>query len=995
MVQDKEQEQDQETINKQQSSNGKLFKGHSLVLEFSDDDASDSGSDNNSDLSRDEDESDVDTDNEYEEDLMYYERAVREIAKGDSYQCMICTVEMDHTCKMYACRHCYRVFDYDCIREWALKSTQKTVDKTWKCPNCYHSSKKVPLKDRPTCWCGKVVNPDPNPLDPNSCGQTCNANICPHKCLKQCHLGSHPECTQLLKITCRCGRETKDIYCHESRRQKSIFHCDQECGLTLPCGIHKCRRKCHSGLCGSCPELLIDENVSGKIKCYCGLHSLKEMNCKDVAFPSSGKISRNQEDKEWVGIFDCKEMRSVSYTCNEHVFVEGCIAPPTLPSTVVCPFSPNLLKTCPCGKTALQDMDCERTKCTDPIPTCDNVCNKILKCGKHRCPFTCHTGKCMDPCIQIDKMDCACERRTFLVPCQFKGKPVCKFKCESLMSCRRHRCMEYCCSGRPYAERRKKTILRSSDRNDETLVEAEHVCLKDCNLKLSCGIHTCQRKCHPGPCPPCLESDSNDLVCPCGKTVIPAPVRCGTTLPPCKYPCIKVIRGESDCGHKPMPHSCHSLDQPCPVCTAPVFKPCKCGKKDKVRTMCFQEDVSCGLPCGLPLKDCYHKCQKRCHLPGECQNTCIQICNAKRSNCSHGCTQRCHKNAPCPDIPCTVPVTVVCDCGRRKLVKPCSSTSTIDSVTITSHLECDEECMLLLRRMELKAAFGIVNGLGDDKTSVAIERIQNRISVAKAYEELELPFVEAVLTVYAKQPKWCSQIEGILNKFMDEKLKSSLHFKHMKAPQRSFVHNLADAYKIYSESQDPEPVRSVFVKKLTNGTSSKPILTLEEALPLYESFKEVQKEKKKQEYEARTHKTLINVEAETQTQQSATKYNGFLIKNLVKGTTEEDLERIFGESLKPTLVKDPQYLVMDESHHGFICPADYAEISINVERDMEQLIGFFDSLCKEHFIGDIVELCNIDEALLQENVDLEDSEEEKLTSPEVENDSDIHDSPKN
>ncbi|CAI5104801.1 BBT_HP_G0131780.mRNA.1.CDS.1 [Saccharomyces cerevisiae] len=80
----------------------------------------------------------------------------------------------------------------------------------------------------------------------------------------------------------------------------------------------------------------------------------------------------------------------------------------------------------------------------------------------------------------------------------------------------------------PSAIRRKKNLFRTQDLLDESLVEAKHICLKPCNLTLSCGIHKCQRKCHPGKCPPCLESDSNDLVCPCGKTVVPAPVRCGT-----------------------------------------------------------------------------------------------------------------------------------------------------------------------------------------------------------------------------------------------------------------------------------------------------------------------------------------------------------------------------------------------------------------------------------------------------------------------------------
>ncbi|CAI7328001.1 BEM_collapsed_G0048420.mRNA.1.CDS.1 [Saccharomyces cerevisiae] len=171
------------------------------------------------------------------------------------------------------------------------------------------------------------------------------------------------------------------------------------------------------------------------------------------------------------------------------------------------------------------------------------------------------------------------------------------------MSCRRHRCIDRCCSGEGHR--------RTQDLLDESLVEAKHICLKPCNLTLSCGIHKCQRKCHPGKCPPCLESDSNDLVCPCGKTVVPAPVRCGTKLPTCNHPCIKVVRGESTCVinqcHIPViPWMCHARHV-----RKPYLNLVNVGKKTKVRTVCFQTDVSCGIKCGIPLSYCYHTCQKK------------------------------------------------------------------------------------------------------------------------------------------------------------------------------------------------------------------------------------------------------------------------------------------------------------------------------------------------------------------------------------------------
>lgn len=943
----------------------------SLILEFSDDEMSSTEEEDNDGTHSDD-------------DLAYYERAIQEIARGDTYTCMICTVEMDYNCQMYACKHCYRVFDYDCIREWAVKSTQKTVDKIWKCPNCYHTSKKVPTNNRATCWCGKVVNPEPNPLNPNSCGQTCDYNTCVHGCSKICHLGPHPECTRTITLKCNCGKHTKDIFCYQrkSLKGKRSYQCNEPCGLLLACGIHKCQKKCHSGLCGTCPETLVatqKDDGTTNIKCYCGLHSVEKIKCKDVKICSTTKASKDRNGNKWIGVYSCGEMRSVEYRCHKHSFVEDCSGPPTISGSKKCPFSPELLNTCPCGRTELSALAEPRTACTDPIPHCEARCDKPLKCGKHRCPYTCHDGECMDPCIQIDKVFCSCHQTKYLVPCQFRDEPHCNTKCESLMSCRRHRCVERCCPGRPLAEKRKKTLFRSSDINDETLVEAQHVCLKDCNLMLSCGIHQCQRKCHPGKCPPCLESDSNDLVCPCGKTIVPAPVRCGTKLPPCPFPCIKVIQGEYPCGHKPMPHTCHPLSQPCPPCTATVFKPCKCGKKQKVRAVCFQNDVSCGQVCGKQLDNCHHNCQKTCHLPGQCQTKCKQVCNLIREHCGHRCISPCHGKTPCPDFPCTTLVKINCRCGRQEESIVCGANSNNETSAKTAILECNEDCEVLKRHIQLKEAFGISEEKKKDHDEEA-EKLGQLVQVANTFEELELPFVESTLVVYGKQERWCSQIEEILNNLVDDNSRHSLHFKPMKAPQRNFIHELAKAYNMYAESQDRDPKRSVFVKKNEDGSTTKPVLSLADVFPIYETFKDIQKEKKTKEFLARTTARLVNIRIEDDdgSEQFTPKYNGFLIKNLSVGTDEADLERLFGQYIKPTLIKSPQYEILPGTQTALIYPESYEAISENVERDLEMLVGHFDHMCKEEIVADSVELCSVEEYLPTQRLETPDIQESSV-----------------
>lgn len=47
-----------------------------------------------------------------------------------------------------------------------------------------------------------------------------------------------------------------------------------------------------------------------------------------------------------------------------------------------CETLPEVVTSCPCGATPLTDLSTEiRTSCTDPIPTCGQICNKPLGCG--------------------------------------------------------------------------------------------------------------------------------------------------------------------------------------------------------------------------------------------------------------------------------------------------------------------------------------------------------------------------------------------------------------------------------------------------------------------------------------------------------------------------------------------------------------------------------------------------------------------------------------
>lgn len=885
-------------------------------------------------------------DSNSETDIPYYERTVKEILVGGLYSCMICTIEMDNTCRMYACPSCYRVFDYDCIAEWASKSINKSVEKIWKCPNCYLVNRKIPIKNGNTCWCGKVLNPELNRFDPNSCGQTCNAPSCIHGCSKPCHLGPHPECMVMTTLKCLCGKQSKEVYCYQRNLYKDGFQCESICGLTMPDGIHKCSRKCHSGLCGECMEI-----IQGEIKCYCGLKTMKELVCKDIRI--TGR-SLNKRGKSWIGVFSCDKTRKLKYSCGFHSFVESCKAPPSIDHQVQCPFSPKVLRNCPCGKTSLKLLGMSRDKCTDIIPKCDELCGKQLSCGKHTCPFTCHDGDCMDPCTITEKTLCSCNTKIFLTPCQFGQEPQCNTKCESLMSCRRHRCVQKCCPGKPLSQKREKQRHSTQDAIDGSLIEAQHICLKQCNRKLTCGVHYCQKVCHIGKCGPCLESDSNDLFCTCRKTIISAPVRCGTQLPQCKYPCIKTLEKDVICGHKQIPHKCHPLNEKCPLCTVTVFKQCKCGKEKNVRTLCFQRDISCGKICGRSLDKCSHACQKICHIEGYCETDCKQVCGKRKKSCNHTCIVKCHPNIPCPEILCEFQVKVFCKCGRKESLKICGAHDDVLSSTEREQLECDEVCVKLKRHHMLAYTFGIQQTLKQPTVDLECLRLSEK------FDDLHLPFSEETLAMYKKQPAWCTEIETVFNELINNQSKSSFHFKPMKPVKRRFIHQLAAAYLLYSESQDSEPKRSVFIKK--NSDSFIPIMSLIDSLPLYKSFKEMETKKKLDLYEKSTTKVLINIKPnDPEHKPSNIKKNAFLIKSLSPNMTVDDLCTLFGGYLRHSLLKNPQYYL----HNGdaFIYPENYLFINNNVENDMSRIVNYFDSICQEKNIGKYISLCKLDQDL--------------------------------
>ncbi|KAJ1438677.1 Zinc finger, NF-X1-type [Sesbania bispinosa] len=648
------------------------------------------------------------------------------LLKG-AVECMICYDMVRRSAPIWSCTSCYSIFHLSCIKKWARAPTsvdlsaEKNQGFNWRCPGCQSVQLTSSKEIRYVCFCGKRLDPPSDLyLTPHSCGEPCGKplerevlviggskdDLCPHVCVLQCHPGPCPPCKAFAPPRlCPCGKKTITTRCSD---RQSVLTCGQCCDKLLECGRHCCERICHVGPCDCCHVLV---NAS----CFCN-KSTEVILCGDMAV----KGELNAEG----GVYSCGSNCGKKLSCGNHICREICHPG----NCGECEFLPSRVKTCCCGKTRLEE---ERQSCLDAIPTCSQVCGKLLHCGTHTCKETCHVGEC-PPCLVLVSQKCRCGSTSRTVECHKaimeKQKFTCEKTCGRKKNCGRHRCSERCCP----LSNPNNTLSRDWD---------PHFCSMPCGKKLRCGQHACESLCHSGHCPPCLETIFTDLTCACGRTSIPPPLPCGTPPPSCQLPCSV----PQPCGHSGS-HSCHFGD--CPPCSVPVSKECIGGHVILRNIPCGSKDIRCNNPCGKTRQCGLHACGRACHPP-PCDNpssvqglraSCCQTCGAPRRGCRHSCVAPCHPSSPCPDIRCEFLVTITCSCGRITATVPCdaggsSSNYNADAIHEASIIQklpvplqpvdangkkvplgqrklmCDEECAKLERKKLLADAFDITPSL--------------------------------------------------------------------------------------------------------------------------------------------------------------------------------------------------------------------------------------------------------------------------------------------
>lgn len=798
------------------------------------------------------------------------------------YECAICTSEISRNSKVWSCRTCWTVFHIGCIKKWskmegsavahragAQEDEDTTSGKQWRCPGCNLPKDTYPSAY--TCWCEKELDPKTiTGIPPHSCGQTCGRERtfpkpCPHPCDLLCHAGPCPPCSAMgPKQSCFCGKQETTRRCVETNYEAG-WSCGSICGDIMPCGQHTCQRPCHEGLCGACTAEI-------DARCYCGKVE-KRIQCKDQG--------EEKESMDWTGSFDCGQTCATLLDCGVHHCEKPCH--PQDATTPHCPRSVDVITHCPCGKTLLSQLDVElRKTCSDPISSCHEECGRRLPCG-HSCEQICHIGDC-SPCTRSISVQCRCGRNSFDVVCHeaLQDPPQCTRLCKATLNCGRHECGERCCTGERKASERQATKrklkpLGAAIRALDDDIEAEHICTRICGRKLKCGNHDCPELCHRGPCSSCKEAIFDDISCSCGRTVLQAPLPCGTRAPPCNFPCNR----SKDCGHPQVAHNCHQDEEECPKCPFLTEKECLCGKKTLKNQPCWRSDVLCGLVCGKMLKCGSHACRKTCHKPGECEDAhqhCQQECGKAKKTCGHPCEQPCHAPSVCKeDKACPFKVMITCDCQRKKEEVRCNARAQApEPQGRPNSLKCDDECARLERNRNLAMALHISDDHTDD----------------------HVPYSTATLNMYLEDVAWSHKQEEILRLFAADETQKRYRFKPMNRRQRNFLHSLAEDFGFDGESLDPEPHRHILLFKTPKFVAA-PMKTLAQA--------------------ARIKRPQLNVSAPIQstTERKAADevkhdYNGLLLTKPKFALTEDELRPLVRKSA-PTTDFDIVFLSNEEA----------------------------------------------------------------------------------
>ncbi|KAL4778914.1 hypothetical protein BJX76DRAFT_342251 [Aspergillus varians] len=369
---------------------------------------------------------------------------------------------------------------------------------------------------------------------------------------------------------------------------------------------------------------------------------------------------------------------------------------------------------------------CEKEVDPRPLPglpphSCGQTCSRKRKGCPHPCDSTCHAGPC-SPCTAMGPtQDCFCGMNSSTKRCQdtdYEHGWSCGEVCGDLLPCGEHTCHRPCHEGlcgacevkidaQCYCGKAQTEMLCSSkdeELESELLHEDGHVeewtgcfsCGDVCNRPFDCGVHFCQKGCHPQDSQAAHCPRSPDVVshCPCGKTLLAdlpgytPRTSCEDSISNCLEACGKTL----PCGHS-CEKICHT--GPCGTCMQRISITCRCGR-NSFDSVCHQgtiEPPQCFRVCKAGLHCGRHACTERC-CPGEqkaierqalrrklkphlrptdedveAEHICTRVCGRMLKCGRHTCPEICHKG-PCNTCREAIFEEIPCNCNRSILYPP-------------------------------------------------------------------------------------------------------------------------------------------------------------------------------------------------------------------------------------------------------------------------------------------------------------------------------------
>jgi len=325
-------------------------------------------------------------------------------------------------------------------------------------------------------------------------------------------------------------------------------------------------------------------------RCYCGSQMIQEVNSNKThqhhhRHHQQLQQQQQQHDRKEFKGHSCMQACQRRKKCG-HLCIHECHPGP-------CPSCDTvLIKSCHCGRTSVQVKcgDEEKGSQSDQIngsekqstswACCDQVCDKVLICGRHRCTTVCHSGSCKR----------------------------CNQKFEQMCFCGKKREVRFCPKNQHACVDRDTNLLRS------------FCCKTVCGKQLQCG-HVCRRLCHSDPC---VRGQARSLELlseyDTEQTVVDHDHAADSQrIPGCKIICDRI---RSKCGHK-CGHRCHPNESNCN----------KLHCEQYVEVFCDCERRSCSVRCSL-----FESKQRIASLFVQCDETCHKIKHIKEMAASRNGT---------------------------------------------------------------------------------------------------------------------------------------------------------------------------------------------------------------------------------------------------------------------------------------------------------------------------------------------------------------------